>query len=215
MPVAHLFRALEVRRESAVEILENTILVLETSVRSLGGSILHCGEAPHGVPRETHGLAWCRSRGQHYVVVRLGGGLGVVMRSWMCREDAVRYLAARFVQCQRQNCGQSGWPMLGVGYTTRIVSRYILSFLDEFGHKVLSITASGHRSPHSVPVSPSQPMRANIEWQRSWSKIVELYATLSRNAIVPDSLRASQGRELGPSLKNMSLAATIAKGMGP
>lgn len=78
MPVAHLFRALEVRRESAVEILENTILVLETSVRPLGGSILHCGEAPHGVPRETHGLAWCRSRGQHYVVVRLGGGWAAV-----------------------------------------------------------------------------------------------------------------------------------------
>lgn len=115
VPVAHLLGALEVGGESAVEILENTILVLETSVGPLGGAILHGGKAPHSGPREAHGLVWRRSRGQHCVVVRLGGGLVVRMKSSVCREGAVRHFAARFVQCQRQNYGPCGWLMLDVG----------------------------------------------------------------------------------------------------
>lgn len=50
VPIAHLLCAREVGRVSAVKVLENAILVPQTSVRSLRGAILDGGQTPHGGP---------------------------------------------------------------------------------------------------------------------------------------------------------------------
>ena len=50
VPVAHLLRALEIGGVSSVEILENAVLVAETTVDTLRGAILDGRQAPHGGP---------------------------------------------------------------------------------------------------------------------------------------------------------------------
>lgn len=50
VPVAHLLRALEVGGVSSVKVLENAILVAETTVDTLRGAILDGRQAPHGGP---------------------------------------------------------------------------------------------------------------------------------------------------------------------
>lgn len=50
VPIAHLLCAREVGWVATVQILENTVLVLETAVGSLGSAILNGSQTPHGSP---------------------------------------------------------------------------------------------------------------------------------------------------------------------
>jgi transcriptional regulator with AAA-type ATPase domain len=50
VPIAHLLRAGEIGRVSSVEVLEDSVLVLEATVRALRSAILDGCQAPHGGP---------------------------------------------------------------------------------------------------------------------------------------------------------------------
>lgn len=75
VPIAHLLSALEVNGESSIEILEDPVLVLQSSVCSCGAAILNGCQASRNASRETRALLKrCSGRQHGDVAMRWQGG---------------------------------------------------------------------------------------------------------------------------------------------